>query len=88
MQAIPSITPFLECDGNEKEYQFQVDLIGLIPDSYYVSIWIGPHNSETYDWQKDILSFEVQQSPTTGRTFPHHYDNGFIVPNSKIIQGL
>lgn len=88
MQAIPSITPFLECNGNEKEYQFQVDLIGLIPDSYYVSVWIGPHNSETYDWQKDILSFEVQQSPTAGRTFPHHYDNGFIVPNSKIIQGL
>ena len=88
MQAIPSITPFLECNGNEKEYRFQVDLIGLIPDSYYVSVWIGPHNSETYDWQKDILSFEVQQSPTTGRTFPHHYDNGFIVPNSKIIQGL
>ncbi|HET6253721.1 MAG TPA: ABC transporter ATP-binding protein [Puia sp.] len=88
MQAIPSITPFLECNGNEKEYEFQVDLVGLIPDSYYVSIWIGPHNSETYDWQKDILSFEVQQSPTAGRTFPHHYDNGFIVPNSKIIQGL
>ncbi|HXD78099.1 MAG TPA: ABC transporter ATP-binding protein [Puia sp.] len=88
MQAIPSITPFLECDGKEKEYLFQVDLVGLIPDSYFVSIWIGPHNSETYDWQKDILSFEVQQSPTAGRTFPHHYDNGFIVPNSKIVQGI
>ena len=46
MQAIPSITPFLECNGNEKEYRFQVDLIGLIPDSYYVSIWIGPRISE------------------------------------------
>ena len=88
MQAIPSITPFLECNGKEKDYLFQVDLVGLIPDSYFVSVWIGPHNSETYDWQKDILSFEVQQSPTAGRTFPHHYDNGFIVPNSKIVQGI
>jgi len=88
MQAIPGIIPFLICDGKEREYLFQVDLVGLIPDSYSISVWIGPHNSETYDWQKDILSFEVQQSPTAGRTYPHHYDNGFIVPNSKIINGL
>ncbi len=85
MQAIPSINPFIECNGTDREYHFQIDLIGLIPDSYFVSIWIGPHNSETYDWQKDILSFEVHHSPTEGRTFPHHYDNGFAVPNSKII---
>jgi lipopolysaccharide transport system ATP-binding protein len=85
MQAIPSITPFLEINGGERDHLFQVDLVGLIPDSYFVSIWIGPHNSETYDWQKDVLSFEVHQSPTEGRTFPHHYDNGFIVPNSRII---
>jgi len=86
MQAIPRITPFLEFDGTDREYLFQVDLVGLIPDSYFVSVWIGPHNTETYDWQKDILSFEIHQSPTEGRTFPHHYDNGFIVPNSKIIE--
>ena len=86
MQAIPRITPFLEFDGTDREYLFQVDLVGLIPDSYFVSVWIGPHNTETYDWQKDILSFEIHQSPTEGRTFPHHYDNGFIIPNSKIIE--
>jgi len=86
MQAIPQINPFLEFDGTDREYHFQLDLVGLIPDSYFVSVWIGPHNSETYDWQKDILSFEIHQSPTEGRTYPHHYDNGFIVPNSKIIE--
>jgi lipopolysaccharide transport system ATP-binding protein len=88
MQAIPGIIPFIEFAEEESEHTFQVDLVGLIPDSYFISIWIGPHNSETYDWQKDILSFEIHQSPTEGRTYPHHYDNGFIVPSSKIIDEI
>jgi lipopolysaccharide transport system ATP-binding protein len=85
MQAIPSIEPFIVFDGNDKEYAFEINLTGLIPDDYSVSIWIGPHNTETYDWQKDILTFQVLESPTLGRTFLHHYNNGFIVPNAKII---
>jgi len=88
MQAIPNITPFLAPIEPESDYYFQIKLPGLIPDSYFVSVWIGPHNNETYDWQKDILSFEIHESPTKGRVYPHHYDNGFIVPSSKIINKL
>lgn len=84
MQAIPNLTPFILFNGKINTVVTEIELNGLIPDKYSVSVWIGPHNTEAYDWQKDILSFEVLQSPTADRTFPHHYGNGFIVPGSKI----
>jgi lipopolysaccharide transport system ATP-binding protein len=84
MQAIPRIEPFILFDGTNSDYNVEIELQGLIPDDYSVSIWVGPHNNETYDWQRDVLSFQIHESPTVGRTFPHHYNNGFIVPDSKI----
>lgn len=86
MQAIPSINPFLKFNtGSTNEYAAEIDLAGLIPDIYSLSIWIGSHNTVTYDWQKNILSFEVIQSPTEGRTFPHNTGSGYTVPTSRIL---
>jgi lipopolysaccharide transport system ATP-binding protein len=85
MQAIPSIDPFIAFDLQENTFHTEIELHGLIPDTYTLSVWIGPHNTETYDWQTDILSFEITGSPTPNRIFPHHYQNGFIVPPSKLI---
>jgi lipopolysaccharide transport system ATP-binding protein len=85
MQAIPSITPFITFNKKRTEIDALIDLDGLVPDTYSLTVWIGPHNTETYDWQKDILSFDVHTSPTKGRTFPHSYSTGFIVPSSKLI---
>ena len=84
MQALPKIEPFILFDGKEHEYETLINLEGVIPDNYYLSIWIGPHNTETYDWVQNIVSFEITKSPTEGRTFPHHQGHGFIVPNSSI----
>jgi lipopolysaccharide transport system ATP-binding protein len=85
MQAIPSIDPFINQQLLNKPINFEISLTGLVPDTYSMSVWIGPHNIETYDYQDEILSFEVLTSPTEGRTYPHSIDRGFIVPNSKII---
>ncbi|MCU0383363.1 MAG: ABC transporter ATP-binding protein [Cyclobacteriaceae bacterium] len=84
LQAIPELNPFLEFESNEKDYKITISLPPLIPDHYRVSIWIGPHNTETYTWQKEILEFEISESPTPGRSFPHSHNNGFIVANSTI----
>lgn len=84
MQAIPSITPMIYFDGRQHDYIATLDLVGLVPGSYSVSVWIGPHNTHTYDYQRNILSFDVLHSPTEGRTFPHHSDKGFLVPISKL----
>ncbi|RZK56849.1 MAG: ATP-binding cassette domain-containing protein [Pedobacter sp.] len=85
MQAIPNSEPFIIMDGIQKTVTVQIKLTGLIPDSYYLSAWVGPHNNETYDWQKDILSFDVLTSPIPGRTFQHTYNNGFLITESKIL---
>jgi lipopolysaccharide transport system ATP-binding protein len=85
MQAIPSIDTFIGKHMVDRPFNVEIYLTGLVPDSYSVSVWIGPHNTETYDYQDDILAFEVLTTPTEGRTFPHSAERGFIVPNSKII---
>lgn len=87
LQAIPEINPFIRPSDKSQEFVVQIELPPLIPDHYKVSAWIGPHNSETYSWDKEIVGFEINDSPTPGRNFPHSHHNGFLVPRSKIIHG-
>ena len=84
MQAIPTLTPVIIFDNKSKDYIIEIDIWGLIPSIYAISLWIGSHNTVTYDWQKNILQFEIIESPTTGRTFPHNSEHGYIVPHSVI----
>ena len=84
MQAIPRVAPFIYFNGAVQEFKSEIFLHGLIPDTYTVSIWIGPHNTTTYEWLIDVLSFGIIESPTVGRTFPHSTFNGFFVPKSNI----
>lgn len=83
MQAIPQIIPFLSSNTNGSIQKLVIDLRGLVPDKYFLTFWLGPHNTDAYDFVEDILTFEVAESPTKGRTFPHTH--GFIVPNSKLL---
>jgi lipopolysaccharide transport system ATP-binding protein len=83
-QSIPELTPFIEYNLNESSYHIDIALPSLIPDQYRVSIWLGPHNTETYLWEKEVLAFEITESPTEGRSFPHSHNNGFIVAKATI----
>jgi len=84
MQAIPTLQLFIDFKET-KDYHFRIDLTGLVPDHYNASVWIGPHNTETYISKSNIVSFEIVSSPTIGRTVPHTFDHGFMVPNSVIV---
>ena len=86
-QAIPKLTPFIKYGLDNQIIHTEIELPPLIPDYYKVSIWLGTHNTETLCWEKEILGFEITESPTEGRNFPHSHNNGFLVPNSKIING-
>lgn len=85
-QAIPRLEPFVLLNNEEKKYVAEIDVVGFIPDDYIVSAWIGPHYTETYDWQKDITTFHIIESPQSGRTYPHPSAHGAIVPSSRIIE--
>ena len=83
MQALPSTTPFTSAEPGEHKIEVLISLPPLIPGHYFASFWIGPHFDNTFDQQKEILSFEVLDSPSQGRTVPHTSDHGFIVPESS-----
>ena len=83
-QAIPNLQPFINSDNIEKEYLCTIDLDGIVPDEYFLSAWIGPSLSGTFDWQQEVVSFSILDSPQAERITPHVRTNGMIVPYSKI----
>lgn len=85
MQAIPQLSPFINLDGPATSVTVKIILPGMIPGIYYASLWIGPHNNETYDFIEDVVSFEVVDSPTKNRSFPHTADHGSVVPQSFLL---
>ena len=84
-QAIPTDKPFIEYNPHGQEVSSSIDLPPLIPGNYKLSVWVGSHYSETFDWQQEILFFRIETSPTSDRTQPHSKRNGFIVPTSTLL---
>ena len=84
MQALPSIEPFIEVGTSEKKYCFDIELPALVPGRYLVTAWVGPHNTDTYDLCRECLAFDVLDSPTIGRAFPHTSDHGVLVPKCTV----
>ncbi|MBL7701558.1 MAG: ATP-binding cassette domain-containing protein [Ferruginibacter sp.] len=84
-QAIPNLEPFIDTSFSEQTFTTEIEITGFVPGTYLLGAWIGPHYSETYDWQKDIVGFTIVESPQAGRVFPHAVEQGNIVPFSKMI---
>jgi lipopolysaccharide transport system ATP-binding protein len=84
MQAIPSFTPFIGEEPGVYEIELQIDLPGLIPDKYSLDFWLGPHNTETFDHVKNVVSVTIEDGPSEKRSFPHSSDHGFMVPESYV----
>ena len=85
MQAIPDTKPFIHGVPGRHVVQIDISLPPLIPGVYSVDFWLGPHFSETFEYIKHAATFEVVQSPTVGRAFPHSPDHGSIVPTSRCV---
>ena len=84
MQAIPTLDRFIDGEPGEHEVGVDIELPPLIPGRYLVSVWVGSHNTATLDTVKEVAGFEIEQSPTQGRTFPHSPDHGYVVPRSQL----
>jgi lipopolysaccharide transport system ATP-binding protein len=82
MQALPTLAPFIIAENEQHIVRVTIDLPPLIPGHYPLTLWVGPHFSETYDTAERALGFDIEQSPTPGRTFDHSPDHGYIVPES------
>ena len=84
MQALPVLEGFVYPQRRTQSFRVLVDLPPLIPGQYWISPWVGTHNTETLDVVHQCVAFEVNQSPAIGRTFPHTSDHGYIVPHSRL----
>jgi lipopolysaccharide transport system ATP-binding protein len=84
MQAIPRLDPFISHRVEGHSMVVMIDLPPLIPGTYGLTFWVGPHNTETFDEVRGCARFEVLESPAAGRTFPHHRSHGLMVPPSKV----
>jgi lipopolysaccharide transport system ATP-binding protein len=84
MQAIPSLKPLVFNVNMEHSVTVDIELPPLIPGLYPVSIWVGNSLTSTIDWVKEVVQFEIRESPTYGRTIPHNPDRGFCVPISIV----
>ena len=82
MQAIPRFAPFIGGSLETEWLDVSIELPPLIPGIYNLDFWIGPHNTETYDYIREVVSIEVLDSPSPQRNFPHSRNHGVIVPNS------
>src|SRR5262249_1168219 len=80
MQALPSVEPFLHVGMPERKFRFEIKLPPVVPGEYWLTAWAGPHYAETFDSCSECVCFEVHDSPTPGRAFPHHPGHGFLVP--------
>jgi lipopolysaccharide transport system ATP-binding protein len=81
MQAHPRFDPFIGRDQKER-LEATIELPPLVPGVYHLDFWMGPHNTETYDYIREVVSFEIIDSPSPERTYPHYVDHGSIVPNT------
>jgi lipopolysaccharide transport system ATP-binding protein len=84
MQALPVLEGFVHPQVGPQSFTVLVDLPPLIPGRYWVTPWVGSHNTEGFDQITQCASFEVSHSPTRGRSFPHTVEHGYIVPRSHL----
>lgn len=81
MQALPHPHPFIPSGAHT--LSLTISLPPLIPGKYLMSFWLGSHHTATFDWVKEVVAFEIADSPTPGRTFPHSLEHGYVVPDSR-----
>ena len=84
MQALPNLEGFIDSGSIDPSLDVTIHLPPLIPSRYSLTVWVGSHNTETLDEVKGCVDFEITDSPTAGRTFPHSPDHGFIVPAATL----
>lgn len=84
MQILPETRPFIEPVAGRHQISVEVDLPPLNPGIYSVDLWAGRNFSATFDHVRSALAFEVSESPTPGRSFPHTPGHGYLVPTSRL----
>jgi lipopolysaccharide transport system ATP-binding protein len=84
MQALPSADGFIRSGIMSQEFRVTVHLPPIIPGRYSLTIWAGPHYTETLEQVNGVVDFDVNGSPAPTRSFPYPTGHGFMVPASQL----
>lgn len=84
MQALPTLECLIKSDSSANRFCINIQLPPLVPGHYSVTLWMGPHNTETYEELASVVSFDITETPTKGRSYPHSRNHGYIVPISSL----
>ena len=84
MQAVPTTERFVECQPDAQVVEVAVELPPMIPGMYTAGAWVGTNFDRHYDSVEEAVAFEIAESPTPGRIFPHSRDQGYCVPHSHV----
>jgi homopolymeric O-antigen transport system ATP-binding protein len=78
MQVLPEFAPFIKL-SNARKISFSVQLPPLVPGQYWITAWVGPVG-ESFDNLADCVSFDIRETPTPGRPYPHLSGQGILAP--------
>jgi lipopolysaccharide transport system ATP-binding protein len=84
MQALPSLEGFVRDDATRHRARIVIQLPPLVPGQYFVTVWFGSHHADALDVVERAVRFEVHESPSPGRSYPHTADHGYLVPPSTV----
>lgn len=82
MQALPHPEPFIKGSPGSHRLRLHIELPPLIPGVYQADFWVGSHYTRTFDHIRAGLAFEVTETPSKNRSFPHCSAHGHVVPPS------
>jgi lipopolysaccharide transport system ATP-binding protein len=82
MQALPRLEGFVPDANGRHRVRVAIALPPLVPGQYFVSVWVGSHHADGLDTVERAVRFEIHESPSAGRSYPHSVDHGHIVPPS------
>jgi hypothetical protein len=88
MQALPESAPFIEGIPGDHQLNLEIELPPLVPGIYRTGFWIGSHFTNTLDYLRNELAFEITKSPSLGRSFPHSPECGWAVPITRFSYSL
>ncbi len=80
MEVLPEFAPFIKL-SHSKKISFVVQLPPLVPGQYWIRAWVGPVG-ESFDNLADCVSFDIHETPTPGRPYPHLSSQGFLALRS------
>lgn len=78
-QAMPTLSPI----NSYSENTCKIFLNNIVPDEYYLGVWVGPNLYSTFDWQKEIVSFKIMDAPQEGRV-QYGTDFGMLFLDSEL----